>query len=57
MVGLRFSNTDYSMTFDEAKNTIKKLFEQAVKRQMVSDVEVGSYLSEGSLLNFVNYEF
>lgn len=42
-----FNLTDDSISFDEAKLETKKLFEQAVKRQMVSDVPVGSYLSGG----------
>ena len=40
-----FSKTDNSMSFSQAKNETKKLFEQAVKRQLISDVPVGSYLS------------
>jgi asparagine synthase (glutamine-hydrolysing) len=42
-----FSNTDEKMSFDFAKSETKKLFEQAVNRQMVADVPVGSYLSGG----------
>ena len=42
-----FSNTDEKMSFEFAKSETKKLFEQAVKRQMVADVPVGSYLSGG----------
>ena len=42
-----FTNTDESMSFEFAKTETKSLFEQAVKRQMVSDVPVGSYLSGG----------
>jgi len=42
-----FSNTNEDMTFDEAKDETKKLFKQAVVRQMVADVPVGSYLSGG----------
>lgn len=42
-----FSNTEESMTFDEAKDETLRLFQQAVKRQMISDVPVGSYLSGG----------
>ena len=37
---------DDSMSFDDAKET-KALFEQAVKRQLISDVSVGAYLSGG----------
>lgn len=42
-----FSKTEESMSFEEAKNETLRLFQQAVKRQMVSDVPVGSYLSGG----------
>lgn len=42
-----FSMTDDSLTFKEAKEKTKVLFEQAVQRQMVSDVPVGAYLSGG----------
>lgn len=42
-----FSEPDEAMTFDEAKSETKRLFVQAVERQMVSDVPVGSYLSGG----------
>jgi asparagine synthase (glutamine-hydrolysing) len=42
-----FSKTDDSLTFEEAKEKTKTLFEQAVQRQMVSDVPVGAYLSGG----------
>ncbi len=42
-----FSETDESMSFDYAKEETLRLFKQAVKRQMVADVPVGSYLSGG----------
>jgi len=42
-----FSNTDDAMSFADAKEQTKNLFEQAVTRQMVSDVSVGAYLSGG----------
>lgn len=42
-----FSTPDESMTFEEAKSETKRLMKQAVVRQMVSDVPVGSYLSGG----------
>ena len=42
-----FSNTDNQLSFETAKEKTKTLFEQAVKRQMVADVSVGSYLSGG----------
>ena len=42
-----FSKTDDVMSFSDAKEKIKGLFEQAVTRQMVADVPVGAYLSGG----------
>jgi len=42
-----FSKTDDVMSFADAKEQTKNLFEQAVTRQMVSDVPVGAYLSGG----------
>jgi len=42
-----FTEPDESMGFEEAKEETKRLFEQAVSRQMVADVPVGSYLSGG----------
>ena len=42
-----FTKTDESMSFDYAKKETKRLFEQAVKRQMIADVPIGSYLSGG----------
>ncbi|MBN8704007.1 MAG: asparagine synthase (glutamine-hydrolyzing) [Bacteroidetes bacterium] len=42
-----FSKPDESMAFDDAKEETKRLFQQAVARQMISDVPVGSYLSGG----------
>lgn len=42
-----FTAPDNTMTFEEAKTETKRLFEQAVNRQMVADVPVGSYLSGG----------
>jgi asparagine synthase (glutamine-hydrolysing) len=42
-----FSEPERSMTFEEAKNETLRLFEQAVNRQMIADVPVGSYLSGG----------
>jgi asparagine synthase (glutamine-hydrolysing) len=42
-----FSKTDEAMSFDDAKDETLRLFQQAVKRQMVADVPVGSYLSGG----------
>ena len=42
-----FTKTDESMSFEYAKSETKRLFEQAVKRQMISDVPVGAYLSGG----------
>ena len=42
-----FSDTDNQLSFEAAKAKTKALFEQAVERQMVADVPVGSYLSGG----------
>jgi asparagine synthase (glutamine-hydrolysing) len=42
-----FSQTDESMSFEDAKNETERLLKQAVVKQMVSDVPVGSYLSGG----------
>jgi len=42
-----FSVTDKSLTFLESKKKLKNLFENAVERQMIADVPVGSYLSGG----------
>ena len=42
-----FSETDESMSFDDAKNETERLLKNAVAKQMVADVPVGSYLSGG----------
>ena len=42
-----FSQPDENMSFEEAKLETERLMEQAVARQMISDVPVGSYLSGG----------
>jgi len=42
-----FSNTDENMSFEFAESETKRLFKQAVNRQMIADVPVGSYLSGG----------
>lgn len=42
-----FSEPDNSMTFEYARDETLRLFEQAVERQMIADVPVGSYLSGG----------
>ncbi len=42
-----FTQPDTTLSFEEAKLETKRLFEQAVTRQMVADVPVGSYLSGG----------
>jgi len=42
-----FTEPDNSMTFEEAQEGTLTLFQQAVERQMVADVDVGSYLSGG----------
>ena len=42
-----FSEPDESMTFEESVEETERLMKQAVKRQMIADVSVGSYLSGG----------
>jgi len=42
-----FSCPDENMTFEEAREETLRLFKQAVTRQMIADVPVGSYLSGG----------
>jgi asparagine synthase (glutamine-hydrolysing) len=42
-----FSKPHGTMSFEEAKEETSRLFKQAVARQMVADVPVGSYLSGG----------
>jgi asparagine synthase (glutamine-hydrolysing) len=42
-----FSKTDEKMTFEDAKSETERLFKNAVAKQMVADVPVGSYLSGG----------
>ncbi len=42
-----FSHPDHSLGFDDAQAAVRGAMEQAVKRQVVADVEVGSYLSGG----------
>ncbi|MDB5199008.1 MAG: Asparagine synthetase [Chitinophagaceae bacterium] len=42
-----FTETDNTMTFEDAVDETERLFKKAVARQMVSDVPVGSYLSGG----------
>jgi asparagine synthase (glutamine-hydrolysing) len=42
-----FTKTDESMSFEYAQAETKRLFKQAVTRQMIADVPVGSYLSGG----------
>lgn len=42
-----FAKPDNTMSFEDAKEETKRLFQQAVSRQMVADVPVGSYLSGG----------
>jgi asparagine synthase (glutamine-hydrolysing) len=43
----QFDTTDFALSQEEATETLYQLFEQAVVRQLVSDVPVGSYLSGG----------
>lgn len=42
-----FSTPDQTMTFEDAVSETETLFKQAVVRQMIADVPVGSYLSGG----------
>lgn len=42
-----FSQPDKTITFEDARAETKRLFSNAVARQMVADVPVGSYLSGG----------
>jgi asparagine synthase (glutamine-hydrolysing) len=42
-----FTEPDENISFNEAKEETKRLFMQAVKRQMAADVPVGAYLSGG----------
>ena len=43
----QFKEPAHHIDANERELELKRLFEQAVKRQMVSDVEIGSYLSGG----------
>ena len=43
----QFKEPTHPIDANECELELKRLFEQAVKRQMVSDVEIGSYLSGG----------
>jgi asparagine synthase (glutamine-hydrolysing) len=42
-----FSKSDKNLSFEDAKSETERLFRNAVTRQMVADVPVGSYLSGG----------
>ena len=42
-----FSETDETMSFDDAKFETERLLKNAVAKQMISDVPVGTYLSGG----------
>lgn len=42
-----FTQPDETMTFEDAVSETNRLFKQAVTRQLISDVPVGSYLSGG----------
>ena len=42
-----FSNADFRLSETEAIEEIRRLFTQSVRRQLVSDVPIGSYLSGG----------
>ena len=43
----RFSEENCNLEEEEYEEELSRLFEQAVKRQLIGDVEVGSYLSGG----------
>jgi asparagine synthase (glutamine-hydrolysing) len=43
----QFGPTDLNLGFEECSQELHRLFDQAVSRQLVSDVPVGSYLSGG----------
>ena len=42
-----FNSEDNNLSKEESKEELSYLFKKAVKRQLVSDVEIGSYLSGG----------
>lgn len=42
-----FNSRDFELSFEETRDKLFQLFEQAVTRQLVADVPVGSYLSGG----------
>lgn len=42
-----FSSEGFDLSYEETKEQLYHLFEQAVTRQLISDVPVGSYLSGG----------
>jgi len=42
-----FTQTDHTLSFEDARSETERLFKLAVNRQMISDVPVGSYLSGG----------
>ncbi len=42
-----FTDIDEHLSFEEAREETNRLMQQAVKRQMIADVPVGSYLSGG----------
>lgn len=43
----KLENKPICISYDEAKKEIKRLFDEAVKKRMVADVEIGSFLSGG----------
>ena len=45
-----------NVSYDEAKKEIKKLFTEAVKKRLVADVEIGSFLSGGVDSTLASYE-
>lgn len=42
-----FREPEYPLSIEEYREELQRLFQQAVERQLVSDVEIGSYLSGG----------
>lgn len=42
-----FREPDHALTIEEYREELHRLFQQAVERQLVADVELGSYLSGG----------
>ncbi|HEY4504027.1 MAG TPA: asparagine synthase (glutamine-hydrolyzing) [Candidatus Paceibacterota bacterium] len=51
----KLEKKEISISYEEAKQQIKKLFDNAVKKRMVADVEIGSLLSGGVDSTLVTY--